>query len=68
MYRRQVRRRRAILALLVAASLTLLSISFQGGLRGFQDGAGTIFGPVEYAAGRALMPARDLVNWFDETF
>jgi rod shape-determining protein MreC len=67
-YRRQVRRRRAILALLVAASLTLLSISFQGGLRGFQDGAGTIFGPVEYAAGRALKPARDLVNWFDETF
>jgi rod shape-determining protein MreC len=68
MYRKQVRRRRAVLALLVAASLTLLSVSFQGGLRGFQGGAGTVFGPVETAASRALKPARDLVNWFDETF
>jgi rod shape-determining protein MreC len=63
-----VRRRRAVLALLVAASLTLLSISFQGGLTGFQDGAGTVFGPIEDAASRALKPARDLVNWFDQTF
>jgi rod shape-determining protein MreC len=67
-YRRQVRRRRAILALLVAASLTLLSISFQGGLQGFQGGVGSVFGPIEEVAGRALKPARDLVNWFDETF
>jgi rod shape-determining protein MreC len=68
MYRRQVRRRRAVLALLIAASLTLLSISFQGGLRGFQGGVGTILGPIETASSRALKPARDLVNWFDETF
>ena len=68
MYRRQVRRRRAVLALLIAASLTLLSISFQGGLRGFQGGVGTVLGPIEEAASRALKPARDLVNWFDETF
>jgi rod shape-determining protein MreC len=67
-YRKQVRRRRAVLALLVAASLTLLSVSFGGGLRGFQDGAGTVFGPIESVASRALKPARDLVNWFDETF
>lgn len=68
MYRKQVRRRRAVLALLVAASVTLLSISFQGGLRGFQGGVGSVFGPIETAASRALKPARDLVNWFDETF
>lgn len=68
MYRRQVRRRRAILALLVIVSLTLLSISFQGGLQGFQGGVGSVFGPIEEVASRALKPARDLVNWFDETF
>ena len=27
-----------------------------------------VFGPIEEGADRALKPARDLVNWFDETF
>jgi rod shape-determining protein MreC len=67
-YRKQVRRRRAALALLVIVSLTLLSVSFGGGLTGAQDGAGTVLGPLETAASRALKPARDLVNWFKETF
>jgi rod shape-determining protein MreC len=72
MYRKQVRRRRAVLLLLVAASLTLLSLYYREGnggpLHGFQDGVSTIFGPIESGADRALKPARDLVNWFQETF
>jgi rod shape-determining protein MreC len=72
MYRKQVRRRRAVLLLLVAASLTLLSLYYregnQGPLHGVQDVVSTIFSPIESGADRALKPARDLVNWFDETF
>lgn len=72
MYRKQVRRRRAVLLLLVAASLTLLSLYFQEGsggpLHGFERGVSTVLGPFQEAADRALKPARDLVNWFQETF
>jgi rod shape-determining protein MreC len=72
MYRKQVRRRRAVLLLLVAASLTLLSLYYREGnggpLHGFQDVVSTIFAPIESGADRVLKPARDLVNWFDETF
>jgi rod shape-determining protein MreC len=72
MYRKQVRRRRAVLLLLVAASLTLLSLYYREGnggpLHGFQDVVSTIFAPIESGADRALKPARDLVNWFQETF
>jgi rod shape-determining protein MreC len=72
MYRKQVRRRRAVLLLLVVASLTLLSLYYREGtggpLHGVQDVISTIFGPITEGADRALKPARDLVNWFDETF
>src|ERR687898_1722498 len=72
MYRKQVRRRRAVLLLLVVASLTLLSLYYREGtggpLHGVQDVVSTIFGPITEGADRALKPARDLVNWFDETF
>jgi rod shape-determining protein MreC len=72
MYRKQVRRRRAVLLLLVAASLTLLSLYYREGnggpLHAFQDVVSTVFAPIESGADRALKPARDLVNWFDETF
>jgi rod shape-determining protein MreC len=72
MYRKQVRRRRAVLLLLVAASLTLLSLYYREGnggpLHGVQDVVSTVFSPIESVADRALKPARDLVNWFDETF
>jgi rod shape-determining protein MreC len=72
MYRKQVRRRRAVLLLLVAASLTLLSLYYREGnggpVHGVQDVVSTVFSPIESAADRALKPARDLVNWFDETF
>jgi rod shape-determining protein MreC len=72
MYRKQVRRRRAVLLLLVAASLTLLSLYFQEGSGGplhrFERGVSTVLGPFSEATDRALKPARDLVNWFQETF
>ena len=72
MYRKQVRRRRAVLLLLVVASLTLLSLYYREGtggpLHGVQDVVSTIFGPITEGADRALKPARDLVNWFDDTF
>jgi rod shape-determining protein MreC len=73
MYRKQVRRRRAVLVLLVAASLTLLSLYYREGssggpLHGVEDVVSTIFGPIQGVADRALKPARDSVNWFHETF
>lgn len=68
MYRKQVRRRRAVLALLVLGSFALLTITYGRGSNSLQRGVSTIFSPVESASDRALKPARDLVNWFDETF
>lgn len=72
MYRKQVRRRRAVLLALVALSLTFLSLYFQEGSDGplhrLQRGVATALGPVEEGTSRALKPARDLVNWFGDTF
>ena len=72
MYRKQVRRRRAVLGLLVAASLALLTAYFGegsgGALHGFQRGVAAVLAPLQEGTDRALKPARDLVNWFDETF
>jgi rod shape-determining protein MreC len=72
MYRKQVRRRRAVLALLVAASVVLLTSTFAGSAGGpfgtIRDGVATVLGPIEEGASRALKPAQDLVNWFHETF
>lgn len=68
MYRKQVRRRRAVLALLIVGSFLLLSITYGQGSDGLQRGVSTIFSPLQAIADRALKPARDLVGWFDETF
>lgn len=68
MYRKQVRRRRALLAILVIGSFALLTATYGRGSDGFQRAVSTVFGPVESVASGALKPARDLVNWFDETF
>jgi rod shape-determining protein MreC len=72
MYRKQVRRRRAILVLLVVACLVLISSHFSEGEDGplhlAQNGVGSVLAPLEEGASRALKPFRDLVNWFDETF
>jgi rod shape-determining protein MreC len=67
-YRKQVRRRRAVLALLIVGSFVLLTITYGQGSNGLQRGVSTIFSPVQSVADRALKPARDLVNWFDSTF
>ncbi|HKJ35236.1 MAG TPA: rod shape-determining protein MreC [Solirubrobacterales bacterium] len=72
MYRKQVRRRRATLVLLVVACLVMISTSFSEGddgpLHSAQNGVGSILTPLQEGADRALKPFRDLVNWFDETF
>jgi rod shape-determining protein MreC len=67
-YRKQVRRRRAVLALLVISSFVLLTITYGQGSGGLQRGVSTIFSPLQDGADRALKPARDLVDWFDKTF
>lgn len=68
MYRKQVRRRRAVLALLIVGSFALLTFTYGRSSNGVQHGVSAVFSPLQYAADRALKPARDLVNWFDETF
>jgi rod shape-determining protein MreC len=67
-YRKQVRRRRAVLALLIVGSFVLLTVTYGQGSDSVQRGVSAIFSPVQSVADRALKPARDLVNWFDETF
>ena len=72
MYRKQVRRRRAVLVGLIVLSLVLLSSHFSesesGPLHAVQRGVSTVLSPLGEVGERALKPARDLVNWFDETF
>jgi rod shape-determining protein MreC len=71
-YRKQVRRRRAVLVALIVISLILISSSFSevqsGPLHSIQRGVAAVLSPLEEGASRVLKPARDLVNWFDETF
>jgi rod shape-determining protein MreC len=71
-YRKQVRRRRAVLVVLVVIALVLISATFSqssgGPLHTVQQGMASIFSPLETGATRALKPARDLVNWVSETF
>jgi rod shape-determining protein MreC len=67
-YRKQVRRRRAVLALLIISSFALLTATYGQRSGGLQRSVNAVFGPVQEGADRALKPARDLVNWFDETF
>ena len=72
MYRRDLRRRRAVLVTLIVASLVLLSLHFSesgsGPLHGAQRGVASLLAPLEDVASRALKPGRDAINWFDETF
>lgn len=70
--RKVVRRRRAVLGLLVGGALILLTAYFgegaNGGLRAIQRGALAVFSPIESVASDALKPFRDLFGWFDDTF
>lgn len=68
MYRKQVRRRRAVLTLLIIGSFLLLTVTYGQGSDGLQRGVSTIFSPLQAVADRALKPVRDLVGWFDKTF
>ena len=57
---------------LIVLSLVLLSSHFSeaesGPLHTLQRGVSAVLTPIGEGAERALKPARDLVNWFDETF
>lgn len=68
MYRKQVRRRRAVLTLLIIGSFLLLTITYGQDSGGLQRGVSAVFSPLQTVADRALKPARDLVGWFDKTF
>lgn len=72
MYRKQVRRRRAILVALVVVCLMLISVAISeaedGPLHSIQNGLSSLLSPIGEGADRALKPARDLVDWFDETW
>jgi rod shape-determining protein MreC len=57
-----------VLALLIIGSFVLLTITYGSGSNGLQRGVSTVFSPVQGVANGALKPARDLVNWFDQTF
>ena len=73
MYDKQVvRRRRAVLAVLVGLSIVLLTGYFGEGKGGFlhslQSGAQTVLSPIEEGASRAFKPVRDLVGWAGDVF
>jgi len=65
--RKTIRRRRAVLALCVAASLVLLTASFGDGLRSVERGALEVFGPIQEGASTALKPVRDAAGWVGAT-
>lgn len=70
MYDKTVRRRRAVLALLVVSSLVLLTASFGdsgGALTSVQRGVVTVVSPIQEGASRALKPFRDLFGWVRDT-
>jgi rod shape-determining protein MreC len=70
-YDKTVRRRRAVLGLLVACSLILLTAYFGestgGGLHSVQRGVVEVVSPIQEGANRALKPVRDLVGWVGDT-
>jgi rod shape-determining protein MreC len=69
--KKAVRRRRAVLGLLVACSLILLTAYFGesagGGLHAIQRGFLEVVSPIQDGASRALKPVRDLFGWFGDT-
>jgi len=69
-YNKTVRRRRAVLVLLVVLSLVLLTAYFgeapNGRLHSVQRGFLTVVSPIQNGANKALKPVRDLVGSFGE--
>jgi rod shape-determining protein MreC len=70
-YDKTVRRRRAVLALLVVLSLLLLTAYFgeapNGRLHSVQRDFLTVVSPIQDGANKALKPVRDLFGWFGNT-
>jgi rod shape-determining protein MreC len=68
---KQVRRRRAVLGLLVAVSLILLTAYFGASpnspLHSVQRGIVQVFSPVQAGASKVLSPVRDVANWVSDT-
>jgi rod shape-determining protein MreC len=69
---KQVRRRRAVLALLVGVSLILLTAYFgespSSPLHTVQRGIVEALSPIQEGASKALKPVRDVAGWFSDTF
>jgi rod shape-determining protein MreC len=68
--RSPVQRRRAVLAVLLAVSLVLLTIYFSepvgGGLHAIQRGAGEVLSPLEEGATRIFKPFSDFAGWIGD--
>lgn len=72
MHDKQIRRRRAVLALLVVISLALLTDYFgespSSPLHSIQRGIATVLSPLQSGASTVLSPFRDAVNYVGSTF
>jgi rod shape-determining protein MreC len=68
---KQVRRRRAVLLLLVLGSLILLTAYFgqssNSPLHSVQRGVVDVFSPIQKGASKVLSPVRDLAGWVSDT-
>jgi rod shape-determining protein MreC len=68
---KQVRRRRAVLVLLVGVSLILLTAYFgespSSPLHTVQRGIVEVLSPIQEGASKALTPVRDVAGWFSDT-
>ncbi len=71
MHDKQVRRRRAVLALLVGISLILLTAYFgespDSPLHNVQRGIVEVLSPVQQGASTVLSPVKDVAGWFSDT-
>ncbi|MHB8233276.1 MAG: rod shape-determining protein MreC [Solirubrobacteraceae bacterium] len=71
MYDKTIRRRRAVLGVLVVLSLLLLIVyfgeSFNGRLHAVQRSFLAVVSPVQDGASKAVKPVRDLFGWFGDT-
>jgi rod shape-determining protein MreC len=69
---KQVRRRRAVVAAIVAVSLILLTAYFgespSSPLHSVQRGIVEVFSPIQEGASKALSPFRDIASFFSDTF
>ncbi len=72
MHSKQVRRRRAVVAALVAVSLILLTAYFgespSSPLHTLQRGIVEVFSPIQEGASKVLSPFRDVASFFSDTF